>query len=247
MAGKYVYVKAPKRNDISQHDRGNWSEKKKLEALSYFVANGSLAETSRHCQVPYYTLVTWKQSDWWKDKVRDIQNEDYDRLDVKLTKALDKALEQVMDRIENGDHIYDPRTGKIRQIPVKLRDANIAFNGLMDKRQLIRKQPTKIIEQTTTAAQLQNLANQFAAFVSGKAPVDNLKDVTLEFIEGETVEQDEDGTYRVIDNSMENDDALHDEWETGLQEGTSLGTYQEEEPSEGQNTTQFSKSDRGES
>jgi hypothetical protein len=220
MPGKYVYVKAPKRNDISQTDRGNWSEKKKNEALAFFVANGSVTETSKAVQVPVSTINKWKASDWWKDRIRDIQNEEYDKLDVKLSKALDKALDQVMNRIEHGDHIYDPRTGAIRQIPAKLRDVNNAFNSIMDKRQLIRKQPTKIVEQQNTAMQLANLANQFAAFVSGKKPVDNLKDVTLEFIEGETVEQDEDGTYRVIDNSIGDDDALYDQREEGLQKGT---------------------------
>ena len=125
-----------------------------------------------------------------------------------------------MDRIEKGDHIYDPRTGAIRQIPAKLRDVNNAFNSIMSNRQLIRKQPTKIVEQQNTAVQLANLANQFAAFVSGKPVKDNLKEVTLEFIEGETVEQDDDGTYRVIDNSIGEDDALHDQRQEGLQEGT---------------------------
>ena len=219
MPGKYVYVKAPKRNDISQTDRGNWSEKKKNEALAFYVANGSVTETSRAVQVPVSTLNKWKASEWWKEQVAAIRSEEYDKLDVKLSKALDKALDQVMDRIEKGDHIYDPRTGAIRQIPAKLRDVNNAFNSIMDKRQLIRKQPTKIVEQQSTAAQLANLANQFAAFVSGKKPTDNLKDVTLEFIEGETVEQDEDGTYRVIDNTGE-DDALYDQREEGLQKGT---------------------------
>ena len=214
MAGRYVYVKAPKRNDISQTDRGNWSEKKKNEALAFFVANGSITETSRAVQVPVSTLNKWKASNWWKDRIRDIQNEEYDKLDVKLSKALDKALDQVVNRIEHGDHIYDPRTGAIRQIPAKLRDVNNAFNSIMTNRQLIRKQPTKIVEQQSTAAQLTNLAAQFAAFVSGKPVQDNLKDVTLEFIEGETVEQDEDGTYRVIDNSVGDDDAIHDQRQT---------------------------------
>ena len=214
MAGRYVYVKAPKRNDISQTDRGNWSEKKKNEALAFFVANGSITETSRAVQVPVSTLNKWKASDWWKDRIRDIQNEEYDKLDVKLSKALDKALDQVVNRIEHGDHIYDPRTGAIRQIPAKLRDVNNAFNSIMTNRQLIRKQPTKIVEQQSTAAQLTNLAAQFAAFVSGKPVEDNLKDVTLEFIEGETVEQDEDGTYRVIDNSVGDDDAIYDQRQT---------------------------------
>ena len=223
--GKYVYVKAPRKNDISQTDRGQWAEKKKLECLAYYVANGSLAETSRHCQVPYRTVAAWKAQDWWKDKVRDIQNEEYDKLDSKLTKALNKALDQVMDRIENGDEVFDSRTGGTVRVGAKLRDLNTAFNGLMDKRQLIRKQPTKIVEQQSTATQLTNLAAQFAAFVSGK-PVKETVD-QLAHIDGETVEQDEDGTYRVIDNTVEEDDAVYDEWEAGLQEGVELGEEEE--------------------
>lgn len=238
-----MYVKAPKRNDISQEDRGWWSEKKKNEALAFYVANGSLTETSRECQVPVSTLNKWKASDWWKDRIRDIQNEEYDKLDVKLSKALDKALEQVMNRIEHGDHIYDPRTGAIRQIPAKLRDVNHAFNSIMDKRQLIRKQPTKIVEQQNTAVQLANLAQQFAAFVSGKKVTEKVDELTLEFIEGETVEQDDDGTYRVIDTGV--DDALHDEWQEGLQEGTELGEEEETQQSEGQSTTEHSESNGG--
>lgn len=207
--GKYVYVAAPKKNDISQDDRAQWSEKKKLEVLAFYVANGSVAETSRQCAVPYRTIMMWKSQDWWKDKVRDIQNEDYDRLDAKLTKALEKALDKVMDRIENGDEVYDSRTGGTIRVGAKLRDLNTAFNGLMDKRQLIRKQPTKIVEQQNTATQLQNLANQFAAFVSGK-PVKETVD-QLAYIDGENVEQDDDGTYRVIDNTIGDDDAVHEE------------------------------------
>jgi len=74
-----------------------------------------------------------------------------------------------------------------------MRDLNNAFNTILDKRQLIRRQPTKIVEQTNTAAQLQNLANQFASFV--KKTTQELP--TQEFIEGETVIQNEDGTWEV--------------------------------------------------
>lgn len=210
--GKYVYVAAPKKNDISQSDRAQWSEKKKLETVAFYIANGSLAETSRQCAVPYRTVQMWRGQDWWKDSVRDFQNEDYDRLDAKLTKALEKALDQVMDRIENGDEVYDSRTGGTIRVQAKLRDLNTAFNGLMDKRQLVRKQPTKIIEQQSTATQLQNLAAQFAAFVSGK-PIKETVD-QLAHIDGETVEQDDDGTYRVIDNTIEETDAIPEERQT---------------------------------
>lgn len=197
MAGSWRYVSAPRKTSVSQTDRGWWSEKKKLEALGIYMATGSLTMAANQSNVPFETVKSWARSDWWKDKVKEIQNEEYDKLDSKLSKALDKALDQVMDRIENGEYMYDPKTGKTKLMPAKLRDLNTAFNSLMDKRQLIRKQPTKIIEQSNTAAQLQNLADQFAAFVTGKEKKDKFNDLIDQVIEGDTVEEGEDGVYYV--------------------------------------------------
>ena len=195
MAGSWRYVSAPKKTSVSQTDRGWWSEKKKLEALGIYMATGSVTMAANQSNVPFETVKSWARSDWWKDKVKEIQNEEYDKLDSKLSKVLDKALDQVMDRIENGEYMYDPKTGKTKIMPAKLRDLNTAFNSLMDKRQLIRKQPTKIVEQTTTAAQLQDVAKQFAEFVTGKVKQEKFNDLVENVIEGETVEQTEDGTY----------------------------------------------------
>lgn len=197
MPGKWRYVSAPRRTDLTQTDRGRWSEKKKLEALTTFVSTGSYVMSANQCNIPIETVRTWAKSDWWKERVKEIQNEDYDKLDSKLTKALDKALEQVMDRIENGEYMYDPKTGKTKLMPAKLRDLNTAFNSLMDKRQLIRKQPTKIIEQTSTADQLQKLADQFKEFVTGKVKVETFDNLVDKTIEGETVVQNADGTWEV--------------------------------------------------
>ena len=196
MGGSWRYVSAPKKTSVSQTDRGWWSEKKKkLEALGIYMATGSVTMAANQSNVPFETVKSWARSDWWKDKVKEIQNEEYDKLDSKLSKVLDKALDQVMDRIENGEYMYDPKTGKTKIMPAKLRDLNTAFNSLMDKRQLIRRQPTKIVEQTTTAAQLQDVAKQFAEFVTGKVKQEKFNDLVENVIEGETVEQNEDGTY----------------------------------------------------
>jgi hypothetical protein len=195
MAGKYVYVKAKPKNTVQQ--AGHWSEKKKNEALTLHVACGNMLQVARETGVPYRTIQEWAKSQWWKDRVKDIQNEEYDRLDSRLSKALDKALDSVMDRIESGETMYDPKTGKLRKVPAKLRDLNTAMSTLLDKRQLIRKQPTKIVEQTSTAAQLQNLAQQFASFVSGQKPKEDIKDIVDEFILGENVVQADDGSYHL--------------------------------------------------
>lgn len=188
--GKFVYIK---NNKTKAHQLGHWKEAKRIEVVTLFLSIGSMTEVAKITGVPYPTIEGWRRQDWWKELVEKMQAEDDQKLDAKTTKLIDKALEQLMDRIENGEHIYDQKTGKIKRMPAKLRDLNTAFNTILDKRQLLRRQPTKIIEQQSTALQLQNLANQFAGFVN-KA----VKELPAqEFIENDTVIQNEDGVWEV--------------------------------------------------
>lgn len=207
--GKFVYIK---NNKTKAHQLGHWKEAKRIEVVTLFLSIGSMTEVAKITGVPYPTIEGWRRQDWWKELVDKIQAEDDQKLDAKTTKLIDKALEQLMDRIENGEHIYDQKTGKVKRMPAKLRDLNTAFNTILDKRQLLRNKPTKIVEQQSTAIQLQNLAESFAKFVKKKT--EELP--TQHFIEGETVVQQDDGTYIV----KETDATLHDQWKAGLQEGT---------------------------
>lgn len=167
--------------------RVTYTEEQKLEAMRLFVLCGNASDVCRQLKIPFPTMEQWKTKQWWKDGVRDIRNGNDDLLDVKLTNAIDSALSKINDRIENGDQIYDPRTGDIIRVPAKLRDLTAAFNSVLEKRQIVRKQPTKITQQISNAQQLQDLAQQFAAFVSNKK----------EPKEALTLEQDEDGVFTI--------------------------------------------------
>jgi len=188
--GKFVYIKTKK---TKAGQPGHWSENKRIEAVTTYLSTGNLTESARMLGIPVKTVQQWKVSEWWKELEKQIRSEEEQELDAKLTKIIDKTLEKLVDSIENGEHIYDQRTGKIKRMPAKMRDLNNAFNTILDKRQLIRKQPTKIVEQTSTATQLQQLADSFAKFVQKK--VDDLPD--MHYIEGETVIQQADGTYAI--------------------------------------------------
>jgi len=190
MAGKLVYIKM---NKTKAGEPGHWKEAKRIEAVTTYLSTGNLTETGRLTGVPLKTMEQWKTSDWWKEMEKKIRSDEEQHLDAKLTKIIDKTLEKLVDSIENGEHIYDQRTGQIKRMPAKMRDLNNAFNTILDKRQLIRRQPTKIVEQTNTATQLQNLADQFASFV--KKTVKELP--AQEFIENDTVIQNEDGVWEV--------------------------------------------------
>lgn len=196
--GHYVYVKT---NKTKAGEPGHWKEAKRIEAVTTYLSTGNLTETGRLTGVPLKTMEQWKTSDWWKEMEKKIRSDEEQHLDAKLTKIIDKTLEKLVDSIENGEHIYDQRTGQIKRMPAKMRDLNNAFNTILDKRQLIRKQPTKIVEQQNTATQLQNLADQFAKFVNQKV----IEPEPIHYIEGDTVIQQEDGSY-----------AIHEKREEGL-------------------------------
>lgn len=109
-----------------------------------------------------------------------------------MSKVIDKALDLIMERIDQGDYQYDQKTGKIVKIPLKVRDLERVASGLFDKRQLIRKQPTSIkTSDLNQADRLLKLAEQFAIFAGQKPQPEKLIE---EYIEGDYDEiNDTDG------------------------------------------------------
>jgi len=195
-----VYIRKKK---TKPHEAGWWDDKKKLEAVTTYLGAGTLELTSAIINVPVQTLRSWKRTDWWKQYLEDLQYEDNLKLDTKLEKIMNKSLDAVLDRVENGDVMYDPRTGKQVRIPAKLRDVQKVTNDLIDKRQLLRKVNVRAEKEPApqvTADHLVQLAQAFAQFATGT------KTQSVNIIDSETVE-----------------DALYEKREEELQSGTSLG------------------------
>ena len=178
--GNWVYVKTKK---TKPHEPGHWTEKKQLEVVTTYLALGTVSETARVCNVPPRTIRYWRAQDWWTQLVNDIQSGEGQRADNKMTKAIDKALDLLMDRMEQGDYQYDQKTGRLVKVPLKARDLERVASGLFDKRQLIRKQPTNIkASDLGQADRLVQLATQFAKLVGEKVEPEKLVN---EYIEGE--------------------------------------------------------------
>lgn len=206
--GKMVYVRNKK---VKPGNNGWWSDKKRVEAVSTFLATGNMRITASLINVPIETLYRWKLTEWWKETVEQIQDEDKQELDVKLKKVLDKSLEAVLDRLDNGDFVYNAKTNQIKRIPVKLRDIHRVTSDTIDKRRLIQREVGK--EKTDEVGvndRLLRLAERFAEIATGKKVEEK---VVNEFIEGEF------------------DHALSKEREEGLQERAVLGAQEETESS----------------
>jgi hypothetical protein len=86
----------------------------------------------------------------------------------RLKKVVDKSLDVVIDRLENGDHMFNPRTGEIVRIPLKARDALKAIDTSLDKRQLLQQKTTQAVEQHTIEDRLANLLAKFEQMGSGR-------------------------------------------------------------------------------
>lgn len=164
--GYRIYVRTKK---TKAGQPGQWPETKKIEAVTTYLTTGSWVITSSMTGIPEITLKQWAKKPWWLEYKQDIQAQETITLDKKLEKVMDKALDAVTDRLDNGEFVYDEKTGKIKRVPAKLRDTNKVLTDMIDKRTLLKKL-AKPTEETKpiTADHLVQLAQAFAKFSSGK-------------------------------------------------------------------------------
>jgi len=151
---------------ISKH----WDDKKKVEVVTTYLATGKYALVEAITGVPRATIQAWKRSPWWPDLVNEIQTESDQELDSKLQKIVDKSLDVVLDRIENGDFVLNSKTGEVTRIPTKLKDVHRVSVDLIDKRDLIRNRERVKVEVLVVEDYLKKLALQFANFVKKQLP-----------------------------------------------------------------------------
>lgn len=144
--------------------RMHFSDAKKMEVACCYAVTGNSRRAAEITKVPEGTIRSWKSQDWWLEIQSRIVREQDEELDVKLTKLVDKAVDQVNDRLDNGDYVYNPKNDKIIRKPVNAKDLAIVTAITVDKRQLLRGQPTSRVEKVSTDERLKKLANQFKQF-----------------------------------------------------------------------------------
>lgn len=198
--------KITQRNLKVKHKRNaSWPLEKKIEVVTQYLVLGNLRQVSAVSGVSYDLVRQWKTQAWWPEIEAEIRNSQNIEMDTKLSKIVEKSLETVQDRVENGDFIYDQKSGQVRRKPVALRDVHRVAVDLMDRREVLRKGATDRNEGSKVSVEehLKMLATQMSQwFEPKKKPmVIDAEDVTPK---GE-------------------EDAISEEWEEGLQEGAGVG------------------------
>jgi hypothetical protein len=146
-----------------------WAESQKVEVVAKWLILGNLAEAARQLKIPDITVRKWKQTDWWKEKEKELRLQANVELEGKLGKVLNKSLEETMDRLDKGDLTYDQKTGKFHRVPVKATVVNQISKTMLDKKIILERMNNK--EQTTEEAvfdRLSALKKEFLQFTKAR-------------------------------------------------------------------------------
>lgn len=151
------------------HSKGDWwPEKKKLEVVTTYLVLGKASLVAASTGVPEGTVRRWMIEPWWKEMVDQVRQDSDQELDSKLEQRLSKVLDLVQDRLDNGDFMFDPKSGEFIRRPVALKDGWKVGREMFDVRMILRKQKPEQVSQEGVADILKGLATEFAQMARNK-------------------------------------------------------------------------------
>jgi len=250
----------PKRRAIDAKGK-HWSDSQKLEAVQTYLMLGSVRMTSAALKIPEITLKIWRSSAWWKDLESELKIQDELQLSTRLKKIAEKSFAAVEDRLEHGNYVFDQKTGKIKRIPVSMKDAHKVAMDSIQQKELIGRKHVETANDGQIMNKLEQLATKFAEMATNKFQEikDDSRTVELEIVEDITPIEDvyvDDGEYSIpvvphverpdqttqLELQVQNEAALsvqrkrinavHDQRKTRLQEGESAVQFQAERAEE---------------
>lgn len=187
--------------------RTNFTDKQKMEAVKLWLACGSPTHVGAALGINRRTIHIWMNSDWWKRVVEEIRTEGRFVLNKKLRNIVDKSLDVLYDRMENGDFAFNRDTGEVIRKPISAKDAHKIASDFIDKSEKL-EEPLKQ-NNTQVEDRLTQLADAFSKFAS--------KTTKIEVIDARVVEQ----PGNLIPEGRSN--AVYEERKEGLLQGEVLG------------------------
>lgn len=114
--------------------------------------------------MPKGTLRGMMGEQWWLDTISQVRREENDQITAKMTTFIEKSIDAMLERVENGDEVINLKDGTRYRTPVRLRDLAIPVGVLTDKRNLLRGQATSRSESLGQEETLRALGEKFEQF-----------------------------------------------------------------------------------
>lgn len=164
-----------------------FTEESRIKAACVYAMTGSAVKTGEILGIRPGTIRQWKMQPWWQQVIDRIRTEKDDELDVKLTHILDKTVEVINDRLENGDYVYDAKNQELIRKPMGGKETAVVTSIMVDKRQLLRERREQKRDETDVMKRLKDIAQNFAKFVAAK----DVTQESLEIVKKQNVEDAE--------------------------------------------------------
>lgn len=129
---------------------------------------GNITQTARHLNLDECTVRNWAKRPEWAEALADIRRNQMDALDGRMAGLMTLALDQLADRLANGDEIVLSDGGRVRR-KVSAKDAALIGGMLFDKRQVVRKTPVEVMAAANTDEKLNQIAQRLADMAAEKA------------------------------------------------------------------------------
>ena len=140
----------------------------KTDACALYCVYGDVDQVSELTGIDPKFLRQWKDEPWWSEIQKKVFIEQNEKLASRISGVLDRSLDHLVDRLDNGDYLWDVRKSKLVRKPVDTKVLSNLFNNLVTRRQLIRGEPTSITTQVAVDDRLKLLATQFEKFANAK-------------------------------------------------------------------------------
>lgn len=170
------------------------SIEKKVHAACLYAVTGDIKQVSQLCDIPVNQLKTLMAEQWWEDTVQQVRREENDLITAKMTSFVERSLDAVVERLETGDTVINLKTGETYKVPVKLRDIAMVITAFLEKRNLLRGEPTTRSEKLGQEDILKELGSKFESFAKKlgyKQP--DIIDVEVIQNETSTVREEQEG------------------------------------------------------
>lgn len=117
--------------------RAHWSPKQKLEAVTSYLMLGKISLVAAATGIPEDTLRVWKRADWWGEMEKEVRTSNNIEVTGRLRQIVNKSMNVIEDRLENGDYQFNPKTGAFTRRPVGAKVAGDILSKAIDKQILI--------------------------------------------------------------------------------------------------------------
>ena len=154
--------------DLPRQGTHGHTPEDRLKAALAWVITGTTHGAADQCGFPRSTIQTWTEQEWWEPLVMEARQLKQSELDAKLTNIIDKCAQRLTERLDSPEGIS--KAG-IQQIATTLAIS-------MDKRALMRGDPTSRTERVSANDRLAKLKDEFAGLMQARADKAAVKDKT---------------------------------------------------------------------